>query len=1064
MLADGIHESMESTTKVSHVRVVARIRPMSLEEQMQGCTTCVTVIPGENDPSIKQSPIKKKGPFAFLTPSKRNTKERAPLSITSITMTPVTKNTSQRSRRFHMSPGKHSYSVIKEILPVVYGSSTSLLTTAPSKSSTQKQFDYDAVLDEDATQQEAYERSVGDAISRNIFQGYNTTILAYGQTGSGKTYTMTGGSEEPEQRGILPRAVQDLFHAKDNQDGDVAITLTYMEIHNDEIRDLLSEENAESNSPLKLRDHGDDGIVVNGLRSVSVKNEREVQELLELAGRNRMAASTKMNQHSSRSHAICTFTVTIASTQNTMEVISAKLVLVDLAGSERIKQTGVVGLAKQESININKDLFVLAKVVSALSDQSKSKKKVHVPYRDSKLTRLLRESLGGSCYTVMVACVSPSNALLDESINTLRYAERTRAVCNSLKANIIKANNPPEFIAIQEENKILKTQLLELKAKLHLIEGIHKHDAIYWKNEYDKLAIVARDAGVDLKDALRINEQRSAIFHNVPSLVDLDEDVHLSLDLSFNHSILGDEDDGSVVKALDQKLNQVQKLDFEIEGHQVQLSDRTAVGNDASKNLACRYIAAVNHSYEIELPVWNSNASREPKLSSQQVELEQLRVDKEMLKRRNSDLEKSVSSKQQQIHALQDQLSHEKAIYYENVEAGKANMAKIMEECDLQKIQCAINIDEVKRLQQILMNSASREELKQARHDLEKANTKIMNMREELQQINRQSLQSANRALEETKIFVEDHHADEMVSVTAVEGDENDYDLSMIPDSTSFDDATIESDGGDSQASSHEAIRIHATKMLFWANQAIENVTNARNTASSVSSAVTGDGSDFKPDLRRLRDTTAAAKGILVAEKAPMAGKPPRALPRHSESEIIVTGLEKVVQDANICQCQVSAFSGNAAHVNFYLPQLGMACSCGKKASDKSLNSKDPTNIDNILRPWQVEFLNSLNIRRAEDLVYQYHRRSGTLAKEMRRWRKEKNLVSVKTKSCGIALHIWNRTCKTVVKSVQSQREKGLVNFQKPDILEICLSDNQTLSTIGWIGSEAIEIGSLGEV
>jgi hypothetical protein len=331
--------------------------------------------------------------------------------------------------------------------------------------STTKHFDFDAVFGPTSSQAQVYQETVGDAVTRNIFRGFHTTIIAYGQTASGKTYTMGGPRDakvlageavtpcrshqhqnvnqnasqhdtyqvEPDD-GIIPRAIHDLFQAKRNQQHTggqkVTVELTYLEIYNDELRDLLVETDADdgmtnntnmtsptpsnNNNFLELRDHGDKvGVAVTGLTKLRVESVDQAKALMEQATLRRTTGSTRLNERSSRSHAICTLLVTIEQPPNDgngngsksrtraggSETITAKLTLVDLAGSERIKETGVVGIQKQESININKDLFVLGKVVSALSEKCKKGKgsKTHIPYRDSKLTRLLRDSIGGKC-------------------------------------------------------------------------------------------------------------------------------------------------------------------------------------------------------------------------------------------------------------------------------------------------------------------------------------------------------------------------------------------------------------------------------------------------------------------------------------------------------------------------------------------------------------------------------------------------------------------------------------------------------------------------------------------
>jgi len=205
-----------------------------------------------------------------------------------------------------------------------------------------------------------------------------------------------------ENDGIIPRAIHDIFKGKldykSSGKGNVSIDLTYFEIYNEDIRDLLVDD--DDFSPLKMLDQGDSGVLIEGLTTIPIHSAKQVQNLINYAAQKRATACTNANAQSSRSHSICTLTVSITPFNKSAgsEFTQAKLTLVDLAGSERIKKTGVEGRGKIESITINKDLFVLGKVVAALADKSRSSGKAkHVPFRDSKLTRLLRESLGGKC-------------------------------------------------------------------------------------------------------------------------------------------------------------------------------------------------------------------------------------------------------------------------------------------------------------------------------------------------------------------------------------------------------------------------------------------------------------------------------------------------------------------------------------------------------------------------------------------------------------------------------------------------------------------------------------------
>jgi hypothetical protein len=262
--------------------------------------------------------------------------------------------------------------------------------------------------------------------------------------------------------------------------------MSYLEIYNEEARDLLADNTTGDNSAaatsLQIRDRPD-GVVVQGLSTKPVHCPQDVSTLMNQAALKRATASTAMNAVSSRSHAICTLHVTIAPLDNAPEQtegeevvaaeMRAKLTLVDLAGSERIKRTGAEGKRLKEGININKGLFVLGQVVSALSElgqqgNSTATTNAHIPYRDSKLTRLLQDSLGGNSRTVMVACISPADSNVEESVNTLRYAQRTRNIQNTARRNVVATNTmtAAEIAALKRENQVLKSQLAQAEARL----------------------------------------------------------------------------------------------------------------------------------------------------------------------------------------------------------------------------------------------------------------------------------------------------------------------------------------------------------------------------------------------------------------------------------------------------------------------------------------------------------------------------------------------------------------------------------------------------------------------
>jgi len=344
-------------------------------------------------------------------------------------------------------------------------------------------FELDAVFDKSSTQEEVYERcGAKEAVCESIFSGFNCTILAYGQTGAGKTYSMGSAASSrtddsapqsttiDENAGMIPRAVQDLFQQiEDKCDGNAEVELSYLEIYNEALRDLLSSSNDEN---LRIREHMNGEVYVSGLTSRRVTSPQEIGALMEEASSRRIVASTAMNAVSSRSHAMCVLRVKglIETEDGATDKFTSKLTLVDLAGSERIKKTGAEGNRQKEGININKSLLVLGQVVAALAEQNKKRAR-KPPYRDSKLTRLLQDSLGGNSRTIMVACVSPADCNIEESINTLRYATSARNIKNTATRNIVQNITPEEAAKLQRENQLLKKQVEDLKRSLQLLSG-----------------------------------------------------------------------------------------------------------------------------------------------------------------------------------------------------------------------------------------------------------------------------------------------------------------------------------------------------------------------------------------------------------------------------------------------------------------------------------------------------------------------------------------------------------------------------------------------------------------
>ncbi|GAB4852240.1 Kinesin-like protein KIN-4A [Ancistrocladus abbreviatus] len=409
------------------VKVAVHVRPLIGDEKLQGCKDCVTVVHGKPQIQI----------------------------------------------------GTHSFT-----FDHVYGS-----TGSPSSS--------------------MFEECISPLVD-GLFQGYNATVLAYGQTGSGKTYTMGTGFKDGVQMGLIPQVMDALFSKIETLKRQIEFQLhvSFIEIHKEEVRDLLdptlsskpdsnghiSKVNIPGKPPIQIRESSNGVITLAGSTEVAVRSLKEMASCLEQGSLSRATGSTNMNNQSSRSHAIFTITLEQMRKLNQAapgdsglsdsvneEYLCAKLHLVDLAGSERAKRTGSDGMRFKEGVHINKGLLALGNVISALGDEKKRKEGVHVPYRDSKLTRLLQDSLGGNSRTVMIACISPADINAEETLNTLKYANRARNIQNKpvvnrdpISCEMIKMRQQVEYLqaelcargggASSNEVQVLKERITWLEA------------------------------------------------------------------------------------------------------------------------------------------------------------------------------------------------------------------------------------------------------------------------------------------------------------------------------------------------------------------------------------------------------------------------------------------------------------------------------------------------------------------------------------------------------------------------------------------------------------------------
>lgn len=349
--------------------------------------------------------------------------------------------------------------------------------------------------------QEVVFKCLGEGILEKAFQGYNACIFAYGQTGSGKSFSMMGHAE---QLGLIPRLCCALFQRialEQNESQTFKVEVSYMEIYNEKVRDLLDPKG--SRQSLKVREHKVLGPYVDGLSQLAVTSFEDIESLMSEGNKSRTVAATNMNEESSRSHAV--FNIIITQTLydlqsgNSGEKVS-KVSLVDLAGSERVSKTGAAGERLKEGSNINKSLTTLGLVISSLADQAAGKgKNKFVPYRDSVLTWLLKDNLGGNSQTSMIATISPAADNYEETLSTLRYADRAKRIVNHAVVN--EDPNAKVIRELREEVEKLREQLSkaeamkapELKEKLEESEKLIKELTVTWEEKLRKTEAIAQE-------------------------------------------------------------------------------------------------------------------------------------------------------------------------------------------------------------------------------------------------------------------------------------------------------------------------------------------------------------------------------------------------------------------------------------------------------------------------------------------------------------------------------------------------------------------------------------------
>uniref|UniRef100_A0A8C7TM32 Kinesin family member 16Ba n=1 Tax=Oncorhynchus mykiss TaxID=8022 RepID=A0A8C7TM32_ONCMY len=419
--------------------------------------------------------------------------------------------------------------------------------TGDSMRESKKTFTYDFSYDSADSKsntfisQEKVFKDLGSDVLKAAFQGYNACIFAYGQTGSGKSYTMMGN---PGDAGLIPRICEGLFSRIAGMtrwdEASFRTEVSYLEIYNERVRDLLRRKSTQTYN-LRVREHPKDGPYVEDLSKHLVQNYHDVEELMEAGNINRTTAATGMNDTSSRSHAIFTINFTQAKFDAEMpcETIS-KIHLVDLAGSERADATGATGVRLKEGGNINKSLVTLGNVISALADLSQDgvntnlkKKQVFVPYRDSVLTWLLKDSLGGNSKTIMIATISPADVNYGETLSTLRYANRAKNIIN--KPTINEDCNVKLIRELRAEIARLKAllvqgnqiALLDSPTALSMEEKLHQNEARVleltkeWTNKWNETQNILKEETL----ALRKEGIGVVLDSELPHLIGIDDDL-----------------------------------------------------------------------------------------------------------------------------------------------------------------------------------------------------------------------------------------------------------------------------------------------------------------------------------------------------------------------------------------------------------------------------------------------------------------------------------------------------------------------------------------------------------
>jgi kinesin family protein 5 len=419
---------------------------------------------------------------------------------------------------------------------------------------------FDRVFEPSSRQIEVFS-AIGQPVIDDVLTGYNGTVFAYGQTGSGKTFTMMGTDVyDDEMRGIIPRAASQIFNTVCQQDSELEFTLTcsMLEIYKETLRDLLNPEQIE----LKIKECPRRGIYVQGLTEVCVVAEDELLEVISLGEQMRTVAATKLNQASSRSHQLFMLDVRQKLPNDTEK--KGRLNLIDLAGSEKVNHSGVTGNKLEETKKINLSLSALGNVIHALITNSE-----HVPYRDSKLTRLLQESLGGNFKTTLIVACSPSPKNIEETLNTIRFAQRAKNIRNKVTVNI--KNSPESYIKLIDQ---LKKDLEGARVEIQMLRERERETSCTEKSSSIQSSP---------RDFLRQTPRPDRAFRKGKTISSVKQDSNLVLQI--NEPYIGTSDDSERGKKMNVSLFEPDSL-----ASSFYLSSERAAINESQTSRDSRYI------------------------------------------------------------------------------------------------------------------------------------------------------------------------------------------------------------------------------------------------------------------------------------------------------------------------------------------------------------------------------------------------------------------------------------------------------------------------------------------